>query len=204
MTESETQGEIINRQAEAAARTRRTVTRLGLGTVGMFAFAFALVPIYDVICEVTGLNGKTAGQYEYVESDLVADETREIQVRFVTNVNAGMPWRFGSDVGGMRVTSGGMHEAVFYAHNPTDRVMVAQTIPSVAPGRAAAFFHKTQCFCFEQQVLQPGESVEMPMRFIVDRDLPDSIRTISLSYTMFDITEQVRNVHGSVVSAAGS
>lgn len=198
------ESESLDRQAQAAAHTRRTVTRLGLGTVGMFAFAFALVPIYDVICEVTGLNGKTAGQYEYVESDLQADASREIQVRFVTNVNAGMPWRFGSEAGGMRVTAGGMHEAIFYAHNPTDRVMVAQTIPSVAPGRAAAFFHKTQCFCFEQQVLQPGESVEMPMRFIVDRDLPESIGAISLSYTMFDITEQVRNVHGSVGTAAGS
>lgn len=192
------------RQAEAAARTRRTVGKLALGTVGMFAFGFALVPLYDVICEVTGLNGKTAGQYEYVEADLVADESREIQVRFVTNVNAGMPWDFGIDTGGMRVTPGGMHEATFRAHNPTDRVMVAQTIPSVAPGRAAVYFHKTQCFCFDQQVLQPGESVEMPMRFIVDRDLPDSVRTISLSYTMYDITEQVRNVHGRVDTAAGS
>lgn len=199
-----TESQDFSRQALAAARTRRTVTRLGLGTLGMFAFAFALVPLYDVICEVTGLNGKTAGQYEYVESDLEADTSREIQVRFVTNVNAGMPWRFGSEAGGMRVTAGGLHEAIFYAHNPTDRVMVAQTIPSVSPGRAAAFFHKTQCFCFEQQVLQPGESVEMPMRFIVDRDLPESIQAISLSYTMFDITEQVRNVHGSVGTAAGS
>lgn len=196
--------ELRSRQAAAAANTRRTVMRLGFGTLGMFAFAFALVPLYEVICEVTGLNGKTAGQYEYVEADLLADESREIQVRFVTNVNAGMPWEFGIDTRGMRVSPGGMHEAVFHAHNPTDRVMVAQTIPSVAPGRAAVFFHKTQCFCFEQQVLQPGESVEMPMRFIVDRDLPGSVQTISLSYTMFDITDQVRNVHGSVGSAAGS
>ncbi len=195
---------ISQRQAEAAANTRRTVMRLGLGTIGMFAFAFALVPLYEVICEVTGLNGKTAGQYEYVEGDLVADASREIHVRFVTNVNAGMVWEFGADKGGMRVTPGGMHEAIFRAHNPTDRVMVAQTIPSVAPGRAAAFFHKTQCFCFEQQVLQPGESVEMPMRFIVDRDIPGAVTTISLSYTMFDITEQVRNVHGSLSTAAGS
>ncbi len=197
------ESEISSRQAEAAAKTRRTVAKLGLGIVGMFAFAFALVPIYEVICEVTGLNGKTAGQYQYVEGDLVADESREIHVRFITNVNAGMSWDFGADIGGIRVTPGGMHEAVFRAHNPTDKVMVAQTIPSVAPGRAATFFHKTQCFCFEQQVLMPGESVEMPMRFIVDRDIPESVTTISLSYTMFDITEQVRSVHGSLVSAAG-
>lgn len=179
------------RQQAAAASTRKTVLKLGAGVLGMFGFAYALVPIYDVICEVTGLNGRTAGQYQYQDADLLADESREIRVRFVTNVNAGMPWEFGIDRRGERVSPGGMHEAIFYAHNPTDRVMVAQTIPSVAPGRAANFFHKTECFCFDQQLLEPGETVEMPMRFIVDRDLPDSVSTISLSYTMFDITDQV-------------
>ena len=189
-----TQQDSAARQADAAARTRKTVLKLGAGVVGMFAFAYALVPLYDVLCEVTGLNGRTAGQYQYQDADLVADDSRQVQVRFVTNVNAGMPWEFGIDRRGEQVTPGGMHEAIFYAHNPTDRVMVAQTIPSVAPGRAANFFHKTECFCFDQQLLEPGETVEMPMRFIVDRDLPDSVKTISLSYTMFDITDQVADV----------
>jgi cytochrome c oxidase assembly protein subunit 11 len=147
------------------------------------------VPLYDVICEVTGLNGKTGGRYVAKPAQLEADASRDVAVRFVTNVNQGMAWDFGARAGGMTVHPGGVNEAIFYAHNPTDRVMVAQTIPSVAPGRAASYFHKTECFCFDQQVLQPGEAVEMPMRFIVDRDLPGSIATISLSYTMFDITE---------------
>jgi cytochrome c oxidase assembly protein subunit 11 len=154
----------------------------------MFGFAFALVPLYDVICEVTGLNGKTGGRYEYVEADAAVDEGRVVTIRFVTNTNEAMPWAFGARAGGMTVHPGGINEAIFYAHNPTSQVMVAQTIPSVAPGRAASYFHKTQCFCFDQQVLQPGEAVEMPVRFIVDRDLPESIGTISLSYTMFDVT----------------
>jgi len=199
-----TGSDIAARQAAAAASTRRTVVRLGLGTVGMFAFAFALIPLYDVICEVTGLNGKTSGEYAYTAADLEADESREIHVRFVTNVNAGMVWDFGSEASGMRVMPGKMYEATFYAHNPTDRVMVAQTIPSMAPGRSAAFFHKTQCFCFDQQTLQPGESVEMPMRFIVDRDLPESMATISLSYTMYDITDQMMNALGSLGGNAGA
>jgi cytochrome c oxidase assembly protein subunit 11 len=168
----------------------RTVRRTALGVVGMFAFAFALVPLYDVICDVTGLNGKTGDAYEYAEADLEADRSRLIAIRFVTNNNAGMPWGFGANKGGMRVNPGGINEAVFHAHNPTDRIMVAQTIPSVAPGRAATFFHKTQCFCFDQQVLMPGEAVEMPVRFIVDRDLPRTVDAITLSYTMFDITDQ--------------
>lgn len=170
--------------------TRGTVIRLVAGVAGMFLFAFALVPLYDVICEVTGLNGKTGGAYEYVAADLEQDESREVQIRFVTNINAGMPWGFGADQGGMRVSPGGVNEATFFAHNPTDRIMVAQTIPSVVPGRAAAFFHKTQCFCFDQQVLMPGESVQMPVRFIVDRNMPDTVVSITLSYTMYDITEQ--------------
>lgn len=170
--------------------TRGTVIKLLAGVLGMFLFAFALVPLYDVICEVTGLNGKTGGAYEYAAADLEQDESREVQIRFVTNINAGMPWGFGADQGGMRVTPGGMNEATFFAHNPTDRIMVAQTIPSVNPGRAAAFFHKTQCFCFDQQVLMPGESVKMPVRFIIDRNMPDSVASITLSYTMYDITEK--------------
>lgn len=176
--------------ADSAGQTKGTVLRLILGGVGMFGFAFALVPLYDVICEVTGLNGKTGGRYEAAPAALKPDLSRDVQVRFVTNTNAAMPWHFGAKQGGMAVNPGGVNVAMFYAENPTDRPMVAQTIPSIAPGRAASYFHKTECFCFDQQVLMPGEKVEMPMRFIVDRDLPESVVTISLSYTMFDITDQ--------------
>ena len=165
-----------------------TVLKLLAGTAAMFGFAFALVPLYDVLCEVTGLNGKTGDQYEYAEADLEADRSRLVQIRFVTNANEGMPWAFGPDKGGMRVHPGGVNAATFHARNPTERIMVAQAIPSVAPGRAAAYFHKTQCFCFDQQVLEPGEAIEMPVRFIVDRDLPRSVGTITLSYTIFDVT----------------
>ena len=167
----------------------RTVLKLVAGTVAMFGFAFALVPLYDVFCEITGLNGKTGDAYEYVEAELEADASRLVQIRFVTNANAGLPWEFGPDTTGMKVNPGGINDATFHATNTTNRIMVAQAIPSVAPGRAAAYFHKTQCFCFDQQVLEPGESIEMPVRFIVDRDLPRSVGTITLSYTMFDITD---------------
>ena len=167
-----------------------TVTKLVLGVAVMFLFAFGLVPLYDVICDVTGLNGKTGSQYQYVEADLEKDESREIGIRFLTNRNSGMPWGFGAEQVTMQVNPGSVNEAMFHASNPTDRIMVAQTIPSVVPGRAAAFFHKTQCFCFDQQVLMPGESVRMPVRFIIDRDLPRSVGSVTLSYTMYDITDQ--------------
>ena len=146
----------------------RTVLKLVAGTVAMFGFAFALVPLYDVFCEITGLNGKTGDAYEYTEADLEADASRLVQIRFVTNATACR--QFGPDAGGMKVNPGGINEATFHATNTTNRAWCAG-IPSVAPGRAAAYFHKTQCFCFDQQVLE-GRSIEMPVRFIVDRDLP--------------------------------
>ena len=77
---------------------------------------------------------------------------------------------------------------IFVARNPTDRPMSAQAIPSITPAEAAAYFHKTECFCFTQQVLQPGERIEMPVRFIVDRDLPANVKHLTLAYTLFDIT----------------
>jgi len=148
--------------AESAGQTKGTVLRLVLGGVGMFGFAFALVPLYDVICEVTGLNGKTGGRYEAAPAALKPDLSRDVQVRFVTNTNAAMPWHFGAKQGGMTVNPGGVNVAMFYAENPTDRPMVAQTIPSIAPGRAASYFHKTECFCFDQQVLMPGKRLKCP------------------------------------------
>lgn len=198
MTEARGQSE----QQTQAAGVRGIVVRLLLATVGMFGFGFALVPLYDLICDVTGLGGRTGGQYDYVEADLSEDRSRLVTVRFVTNNNADMPWEFRAGKGGMRVHPGGMNEAVFFARNPTDRPMMAQAVPSVAPAMASEFFHKTECFCFDQQVLQPGEAIEMPLRFIVDRDLPDSVNTISLSYTMFDITDYMP-ASGETTAAGG-
>ena len=102
-----------------------------------------------------------------------------------------MPWEFWSDKGGMRVHPGNLSEAKFYVRNPTDRVMVGQAVPSVVPLTATDYFHKTECFCFNQQPLEGESSAEMPLQFIVDRELPADIRTITLSYTIFDVTAMV-------------
>lgn len=168
-----------------------TVPKLCLMAVGMFGFAFALVPLYNLLCDITGLGGKTGGKYEYDAAALQVDDTREIKINFITNTNGGMPWQFSSAVSGMRVHPGKLNEAVFVVRNPTDRVMVGQAVPSVVPIRATDHFHKTECFCFEQQVLAPGEEMEMPMRFIVGTELPANIQSISLSYALFDITDSV-------------
>ena len=129
-------------------------------SVGMFGFGFLLVPIYDIFCEITGLNGKITGPSSISSS--VSDEfdTREILVQFVTHNNASMPWIFKSQKAQMRVETGNQYEATFVFQNTTNKEMVGQVIPSVSPGRGAEYFHKTECFCFEQQTLAAGETID--------------------------------------------
>lgn len=165
--------------------TARLVTRLLLLVAVMFGFGFALVPLYDVLCQAFGINGKTAGQYQGVQQ---IDDSRAVRVQFLATNAEGMVWTFEPLQAEVRVHPGASHEVRFVAVNPTDRPMTAQAVPSVAPARAAAWFHKTECFCFTQQVLQPGERIEMPVRFIVDRDLPRDVHHLTLGYTLFDIT----------------
>jgi len=159
--------------------------------VAMFAFGFALVPLYEIYCDVTGANGKTGDQYE-APANLAIDESREVTVQFLANNNANMPWQFRPSVRSMKVVPGKMYETTFFAGNITSESMVAQAVPSVAPFHAAEYFHKTECFCFEQQELAGGDQLDMPLRFIVDPEMPESVKTLTLSYTLFDVTEAVR------------
>lgn len=163
--------------------------KLGVLVVGMFGFAFALVPLYGVFCKITGLGGRTGDLYIYDSATVKLDESRLVKVSFLTNTNDGMPWTFRAEQRVLRVHPGQLNEVRFYVRNTTDRVMVAQAVPSLAPGSAAEFFHKTECFCFTRQVLNPGEELEMPMRFFVSSDLPRKLDSISLSYTLFDVTQ---------------
>ena len=183
----------------AHASNRRLIVRLLAVVAGMFVFGFALVPIYDVMCQAFGINGKTAGAYQGSQT---VDEARQVRVQFLATNAAGMLWEFGPQADELVVRPGQANDMLFIAHNPTDRPMTAQAIPSVAPSRAAAFFHKTECFCFTQQVLQPGERIEMPVRFIVDRDLPADVRHLTLAYTLFDITSRQPPVAALAPAAA--
>lgn len=174
---------------------KRLVTRLLMLTVVMFAFGFALVPIYDVMCKAFGINGKTGGQYE---GSQVSDPSRSVRVQFMSTNAGDMSWEFHSTADQIEVHPGAVNQMIFIARNPTNKPMSAQAIPSITPADAAAYFHKTECFCFTQQVLQPGERIEMPVRFIVDRDLPASVKHLTLAYTLFDITAR----HPPVAHAA--
>jgi cytochrome c oxidase assembly protein subunit 11 len=164
---------------------RRLVIRLAVVVVVMFGFGFALVPLYDVFCKVTGLNGKTGRiELEKALSEKV-DEQRMVTVEFLATVSSDLPWEFSPLVKKVKVHPGAVTEVKYFARNPTDNAITGQAVPSLAPGRAARYFNKTECFCFTQQTLGPREAREMPIRFVVDPDLPAEVKTVSLSYTFY-------------------
>ncbi len=171
-------------------RHGRLLLQLGCVVVGMFAFGFAMVPLYDVICDITGLNGRSRTTVEKAEVvNNVVDAERSIIVEFVTTVNGGADWTFSSEQRRVEVHPGEMSLAYFSAKNLQDKHVVGQAIPSVAPAAGAKYLRKTECFCFEQQMFEAGEEKRMPVRFVIDPALPDYIDRITLSYTFFDATK---------------
>ena len=176
----------MNHQQEPGQISTKALTlRLLALAVGMFGFGFLLVPIYDVFCEVTGFGGKTNSEAA-TNVVAIADVNRDIDLEFVTTVNQYAPWQFHAELDGMTVNPGGLYEAWFVATNLTDQHKIAQAVPSVAPQQAAGYFKKLDCFCFSNQEFMPGEIKRMPVRFVIDSDLPEYVDTITLSYTLFD------------------
>jgi cytochrome c oxidase assembly protein subunit 11 len=170
---------------------RSTVGKHLLIVVAMFGFGWAMVPLYDLLCDVTGLGGRTDGPYVYDPEQLAPDTSRLVRITFLANTNDGMPWEFWAEKAAMRVHPGEAQELNFHVRNPTDRTMVAQAIPSLIPIRATDHVHKTECFCFAEQELGPGETMAMPLRFIIDPALAPNVDAITLSYALFDITDRV-------------
>ena len=169
----------------------KTVFKLAVVVVAMFAFVFVvMVPLYNVLCDALGINGKTSGE-RYQVVDAAVDTSRDIRIQFVATNNDNMPWEFHPTQSALTVHPGAATDTVFYAKNPLAKDMIAQAIPSISPSRAAEYFHKTECFCFNQQPLAGGEETDMALQFIIDQDLPSDIHTITLSYTIFDVTEMM-------------
>ncbi len=150
----------------------------------MVGFGFALVPLYDVICDITGLNGKT-GVLAQEEVKEQADD-RTVLVQFDGTVNSDLPWSFKPAKFSMEVVPGKLYAAEYLAKNIADYDVTGQAVPSVAPSQASIYFSKTECFCFTEQLLTPGEEKQMPVTFIVSSDLPEDIEVLTLSYTFFN------------------
>lgn len=170
---------------ESQRKNRKTIKLLLIAVVCMFGFAFALVPLYRVFCQATGVNGRVYSA-EQVQADTPIDKDRMITVQFLTTNNQQLPWIFKPEVKSVRIHPGEMKRVTFYVKNKSDHTMTVQAIPSITPGTATRHLHKTECFCFTQQTLGSGEELDMPVMFHVDVDLPKEIQIITLSYTLFD------------------
>jgi cytochrome c oxidase assembly protein subunit 11 len=165
--------------------------KLGVIVLGMFAFGYALVPIYNAICEMTGINILALGdkQIPGASSSQVAntqiDKTRTITVEF--DANSRGPWHFKPASRSLQVHPGELTTVMYEFQNIQDRAMSAQAIPSYAPRQSAAHFNKLECFCFSQYTLAPGEKKQWPVAFVIDNKLPREVTTITLSYTFFEV-----------------
>lgn len=173
----------------------KMVGKLGVIALGMFAFGYALVPIYKAICEVTGINilalaeRDVPGVSAKMPVNTQVDASRTITVEF--DVNARGPWHFQPAVRSMQVHPGELTTIQYEFQNVQNRTMAAQAIPSYAPKQAASHFNKLECFCFTQYTLAPGEKKEWPVVFMIDPKLPKDVTTITLSYTFFEVGGKV-------------
>ena len=178
--------------------------KLGFVAAAAFGFSFALVPLYEIACEkVFGIRLEREAAQAPGADAKVSD--RVVTVIFDGGVNSKLPWAFEPNQVEMQVRPGELNETTYFARNKSERAIVGSAVPSVAPARASGYFTKTECFCFTAQTLQAGESRDMPVRFIVDPDLPEGINTLTLSYTFFRndaLTADLRAAAGNVPHAA--
>ena len=164
----------------------KLIVRLAALTVFMFGFGYALVPLYDTFCLAFGLNGKTGITDNQTALASGVDETRWITVQFTSHTASGLPWQFAPAQNTMQVRPGQLADVMYTVQNKAPRSVVGRATYSVAPAAAAVHFKKTECFCFTNQALDAGESKEMPVRFVVNKNLPTDINTITLSYSFFN------------------
>ncbi len=182
---------------EAARSHRRLIGKLALVVAGAFAFGFALVPLYDVLCAATGFNGKTGIQRDGFGVGGLSvgarttpaspiDRSRIVTVEFTGTVMPGLAWDMRPLTFSLDLHPGELQQVTYLVRNLSDHPVTGQAVPSVTPGKAAQHFDKIECFCFAQQTLAPGESKELPLRFIVRPEIDRDIRQITLSYSFFN------------------
>jgi cytochrome c oxidase assembly protein subunit 11 len=159
--------------------------------LAMFGFGYALVPLYDVFCEVVFDKAKPGLPVVIQEQSYSVDRSRQITVEFLTTLDQKTPMIFRAETKRIQVHPGEYATVNFYAENTSDKLLTAQAIPSFSPAAVYKYFEKTQCFCFSQQSFKAHEHKLMPMRFVVKPDLPAQYKTITLSYTFFDTTEKI-------------
>jgi cytochrome c oxidase assembly protein subunit 11 len=159
-------------------------------SLGAFAFGYALVPLYDVLCDITGFgNERRLAQKSVIDSK--PDVTREITVEFLAELPSNGNWEFRPVLASMKVHPGQLYTADFIAKNLTGRDTTAQAVPAIAPTKAAPYFHKTECFCFTPQAFKQDEERALPVRFVIDPAIPAYVDRLTLAYTFYDETTRV-------------
>jgi len=178
-------------------KNRKILFRLVVVAVGMIGFSFALVPLYNVFCSVTGINGKTGGQTT-ASASMQEDDSRDISIEFIAMNGKEGELEFRPRNNRMELHPGKIYSTEFYVKNLTNKAVVLQAVPSISPGSVALMLHKTECFCFTQQPLAAGEEKWMPVHFFLDSEFPKDIQKMTLQYTLYDITGKGES--GKVVS----
>ncbi|MBE0624846.1 MAG: cytochrome c oxidase assembly protein [Burkholderiales bacterium] len=173
--------------AAASASNRRMLKKLLVVALGMFGFGFALVPLYNKVCEVAGLRELwQPGQADAAASNTQVDLTRTLTVEFDSNIRM-LPWTFKPMASSVEIHPGELTQMVYEVRNTLDVPVTGQAVPSYGPRLAGQYFRKLECFCFTQQTLAAGEVRQMPVVFVIDPKLPNDVNTITLSYTFFRV-----------------
>jgi cytochrome c oxidase assembly protein subunit 11 len=175
-------------------QNKKLTLKLAAFALGSFAFGFALVPLYDVLCDITGFGDQSqlARARLAVEAP---DDSRTITLDFVAELPSVGNWEFRPTVAEMKIHPGRLYKTEFFAHNLTGHATTAQAVPNIAPGKAAGYFRKTECFCFTPQKFAVGEQRPMVVRFVVDPAIPRSVDRITLSYTFYDEFTRVSSLN---------
>ena len=171
--------------------SKSIVTKLALVCVCMFGFGYVLVPLYDVFCDLTGLRF-TDDEKQLVSQEIKEDTSRLVTVEFDASLNQSMPWDVRPAVSKLQVHPGKVYTTNYIAKNKTQSEMIGSAVPSITPYVANRHLVKTECFCFENQIIEAGKEVEMPLSFMINPKLPKDVKVVTLSYTFFDITQNAQ------------
>lgn len=169
-----------------AGQNAQLAWRLGVVAVAFVGFGFAMVPLYDAFCRLTGLNGRTNAQPRAVASNTQVDASRWVTVEFLSHTMPGTTVALRPAQFSLKAHPGEVVHTTYWVKNEGAEVFVGQAVPSITPAVATNHFQKVECFCFNQQTLQPGEEREMPVVFVVSPELRQDLGTITLSYTFFE------------------
>ncbi|OGI38536.1 MAG: cytochrome c oxidase assembly protein [Candidatus Muproteobacteria bacterium RBG_16_62_13] len=191
------------KREDTTRANRRLAIKLGIVTLAMFGFGYALAPMYDLMCQAFGLNGKTGRTEAQAAAATPVDTSRTVTVEFTGLATSGLPWEFKPMTRKLDVHPGETQEVKYWVRNTSNETITGQAVPSVAPGLTAAHFKKIECFCFSQQTLKPGEAREMPVRFVVEPGLDRGVQTITLSYTFFNTDKVQAKRYGGEALAQG-